>query len=288
MSRRKVRSQSVPSVPLNFLLTCSQSHLGEYELKKLAEIADTRTELHAVFDRLIDQTAQAGLVRWFRTQDREALKHALENPDDVIAIARERIRESQRSDDELIPQAALAPGAAHLAAAVRYQKRNLEKGLCTECPEPLAHGSVRFCEKHLRNRRMKYKPKNAKGAKPGTIGWLHGEGFESQQGRMPGTLQATTITRQKKTRAILASMGLPLDSAATALLAAQRQMLAAMPAAKKDALLTWELFERAGLPDTMHSTAKVALHALVTGGVVKRIGKGIRGNPYLYYNPVSK
>jgi hypothetical protein len=282
MSRKKVLSQSVGAVPLNFLLTCSENHLGEYELNKLAEVANTRQEMHEVLDRLVDLMGQASLVRWFRAQDREAIKHALDNPDDVIEIAKERIRAGQRSDEELIPRAVLPPGSAHLAAALRYQKRNLEQGLCTECPEPLDRNSVRYCTKHLQNARLRYKPKNAKGARPGSIGWLHGEGFESQHGRMPGTLQATNITRQKKTRAILADMGLPLGKVDTAKQAAKDTMLAIMPQSKKEALLFWEVLDRAKL-ESYESTTKHALVELVSSGLVQRIGKGIRGNPFLYF-----
>src|SRR5258707_12635343 len=38
----------------------------------------------------------------------------------------------------------------------------------------------------------------------------------------------------------------------------------------------------------MHSTVQVALQGLVTGGLVKRMGKGVRGNPYLYYKGVGR
>jgi hypothetical protein len=43
----------------------------------------------------------------------------------------------------------LAPGAAHLAAAIRYQERNIADGKCCECPEPLDPNSIRYCGKHL-------------------------------------------------------------------------------------------------------------------------------------------
>src|SRR5438445_3328794 len=116
------------ALPLNFLLGCSDRSLGSFELARLAEVADLRGELHNILDRLIDQMAQAALTAWFRKTDREILKQALDNPDDVIAIAREQIRDEQRSEEELIPLAALPPGAAHLAAALRYQERQIAKG----------------------------------------------------------------------------------------------------------------------------------------------------------------
>jgi hypothetical protein len=108
--------------------------------------------------------------------DRERLKHALENPDDVIALAQEQIRDGQRSEEELIPLTSLPPGAAHLAAALRYQERQIAKGLCAVCPEPLARNSVRYCERHLRIARLRHKPKNAEGELPGSIEWLYSDG----------------------------------------------------------------------------------------------------------------
>jgi hypothetical protein len=42
---------------------------------------------------------------------------------------------------------------------------------------------------------------------PGSVGWLYSEGFESQYGRQPGTLQSLAIERKKRTRAALAQLG---------------------------------------------------------------------------------
>lgn len=146
--------------------------------------------------------SQAALAAWFRKTDREVLKQALRNPDDVIALAKEQIRDGQRSEEELIPLTSLPPGAAHLAAALRYQERQIAKGLCSVCPQPLAHNSVRYCERHLRIARLRKKPKNAKGEPPGSVNWLYsdGEQFESSQGRQPGTLKALALAREKQAR----------------------------------------------------------------------------------------
>lgn len=144
---------------------------------------------------------QAALTAWFRKTDRETLKRAIENADDVIALAKEQIRDGQRSEEELIPLTSLPPGAAHLAAALRYQERQIAKGLCAICPKPLAHNSVRFCEKHLRIARLRHKPKNAKGELPGSVAWLYddnGKDFESSHGRQPGSLKALALAREKQ------------------------------------------------------------------------------------------
>jgi hypothetical protein len=198
--RSKTARKKSLVLPLNFLLGCSQKSLDNFELARLAEVADLRKELLSILDRLIDQMSQAALAAWFRATDRETLKHALDNPDDVIALAREQIRDGQRSEEELIPLASLPAGAAHLAAALRYQERQIAKGLCAVCPEPLAHNSVRYCERHLTAARLRHKPKNAKGETPGSVGWLYSEGFESGHGRQPGSLKALALEREKRAK----------------------------------------------------------------------------------------
>jgi hypothetical protein len=195
--------QSLPkslALPLNFLLGCSDKSLADFELARLADVADLRNELHSILDRLIDQMSQAALTAWFRKTDRETLKQSLENPDDIIALAKEQIRDGQRSEEELIPIASLPAGAAHLAAALRYQERQIAKGLCAICPQPLAHNSVRYCERHLRIARLRHKPKNAKGEQAGSIAWLYsdGETFESSHGRQPGSMKALALAREKQ------------------------------------------------------------------------------------------
>jgi hypothetical protein len=188
------------TIPLNFLLGCSDKSLGSFELARLADVANLRGELHNILDRLIDQMAQAALTAWFRTVDRETLKRTLENPEDVLTWAQEQIRKHGGSEEELIPLTSLPPGAAHLAAALRYQERQIAKGLCCVCPEPLAHNSIRYCERHLTVARLRHEPKNAKGKAPGSIGWLYGERFESSHGRQPGTVKALALEREKRAK----------------------------------------------------------------------------------------
>ncbi len=113
---RKDKGLASTGVPLNFLLGCSERSLGNFELARLAEVADLRGELHRVLDRLIDQMSQAALAAWFRKTDRETLKHVLENPDDIIALAKEQIRDGQRSEEEPF---ALNPSPATPCATAR-------------------------------------------------------------------------------------------------------------------------------------------------------------------------
>jgi hypothetical protein len=42
------------AMPINFLFGCSEKSLGSFELARLAEVANLRSELHNILDRLID------------------------------------------------------------------------------------------------------------------------------------------------------------------------------------------------------------------------------------------
>ena len=98
----------------------------------------------------------AWLAACFRSIDRNALSAAIESEETAMEWANRMIREKQRSAEELIPAPTLPPGVAHLAAALRYQKRNLAEGKCMKCPQPLDRNSVYLCTKHLAAERDKY------------------------------------------------------------------------------------------------------------------------------------
>jgi hypothetical protein len=92
----------------------------------------------------------------------------------MIAWAKEQIRNSQRSGEELFPIERMAPGAAHRTASLTYQKRNLEEGKCMSCPQPLDPRSHRYCSKHLLMARERKTP-NRKRDEPGCVSWLYGQ-----------------------------------------------------------------------------------------------------------------
>jgi len=274
--------KTLAPLPLNFLLGCSDTALANFELARLGSAADLRGELHAILDKLIDEMAQAGLTAWFRTIDRATLRRVLENPLDPIAWAKEQIRSRHTSqeeeEEELIPLTALPPGAAHLAAALRYQERNIAEGKCCQCTEPLARNSVRYCEKHLTAARLRATPSKGK---PGDIGWLYAETEESTHGRQPGTLAALAMAREQKTREVLAEMGVSPDSAAVSLEAAKEALLKCMPGREADAATVASLFQAAGIPSP--TTGKRALRDLLAAGAIQRIvGEGT-GSPFLYF-----
>src|SRR5690242_14867309 len=100
LKTRKTRKVGTKNLPLNFLLGCSNEALGQFELVRLGDVADLRKELHAVLDRLIDSTAQAALAAWFKAQDRQSLKDALENEPSAMEWAKEQIRKQGRADEE--------------------------------------------------------------------------------------------------------------------------------------------------------------------------------------------
>src|SRR5438067_9108581 len=167
--------------PINFLIGCSETALDNYQLSQLGRVADLRKEMHAILDQLIEANGLAWLAAWFQTMDRAALKRAIENEEPPLEQAKREIRDGQRSEEELLPLPSLLPGAAHLAAALRYQERNMEEGKCAVCPEPLDGNSVRFCTKHLAASRTKSaRERGVKGA-PGSADYLYGEISESTQ-----------------------------------------------------------------------------------------------------------
>lgn len=280
---RKDKGLATIGVPLNFLLGCSESALGNFELARLADAANLRTELHTILDRVIDAMAQAALAGWFRQADGETLKRALENPEDVLLWAKERVRNGQRSDTELVPLTSLLPGAAHLAAALRYQERNIAKGLCSVCPKPLAHHSVRYCEKHLAMARAR---DPGQSPTPGSTDWLYRDGSEITKGREPGNLARLAMEREKKTRSVLAELGISPESAAVSLKAAKDALLRVMPSSKASAMTMSELFEAAVVPS--RTTGQKALRELLSEGRIQRIGKGGKRDLFRYFANKSK
>jgi len=265
------------SLPLNFLLGCSQADLDSFKLARLAAVANLRNELQATMDKLIDEMTQASLASWFKEMDREALKRALDAEESALEFAKRMIR----GGGDIIPRICLNPGQAHRTAAITYQKRNIAEGKCSECPKPLARNSVRFCEKHLAMTRARASQKKAL-SDPGSREYLYsGEVSESTQGRQPGTLAALAMQREQKSRAVLAELGIPPESADVSLKAAKEALLGCMPAMKGDAMTQAQLFAKAMIPTK--TTGQKALKELISAGQVERIGKGIKCDPYLYF-----
>ena len=269
-------------LPVNFLLTCSDSALATMELARLAEIADFRADLHVLLDRLIDTSSQVSVIRWFRKTDREALKHAIENEESPLEWAQRMVRERQQTEEELIPLPALEPGAAHLAAALRYQSRNIAEGKCSESPEPLDRNSVRYCTEHLRKSRDRQRAKKGPRSEPGSTEYLYsGEVTQSTHGRQAGTLQSLALSREKQTRKILAEMGVPPGSAATAKQAVQAAILKFLPTSEAVAVKEADLFAMIGI--TARQTARNALMSLLKAGKIGRVGQGGSGDPFRYF-----
>lgn len=159
----------------NFLLTCSDTTLDNFELAILEREAQLRAEMHELEERLTETRSRATVVRWFRwfrVQDWEALKHTPENQETAEAWAARMIRECQRSKEELIPRPSLLPpGAAHLAAAKRDQESNIAEGKCRYCPEPICRESVDMCTEHLAKSRARAQQKEALSV-PGSTAYL--------------------------------------------------------------------------------------------------------------------
>lgn len=289
LKHRKSTKAMYKPLPLNFLLGCSESSLASFELARLDEMAQLRKELQAVLDRLLDQMSQAAIAGWFRQSDRNAIRYAIENEETPMQTAARMIRDRQRSDEELaadervnelIPLPSLPLGAAHLAAAKRYAERNIAEGKCALCPKPLARHSVRYCDKHLTAARIRATPSKGK---PGSVEWLYGETHETSHGRHPTSLAALAIAREQKTRAALAEMGVPPESAATALKAVKEALLKCMPDSEASALTADALFQTTIAPS--RTTGLQALNELLSAEKIQRVGGGFKGNPFRYFAP---
>jgi hypothetical protein len=246
--KRLSKLQTLPTpekgVPINFLLGCSDDALGNYELARLADVADLRRQVQILTDQVHEQMGLAWLAAWFRAMDRAALKDALENEESAFEWAKRMIRERQRGEGENDPIPPLPPGAAHLAAGLRYQERNLAEGKCAVCPNPRDPNSVRFCTKHLAMARVRDSKRRGVKGEPGSRDYLYGEIPESTHGRQPGTLASLAMNREKATRALCAELGVSPDNAAVSLNAAVEALQKVMPHSKAEAMTQKELFER--------------------------------------------
>lgn len=285
LATRKQHAIEKRTVPLNFLLQCSQDDLGNIELARLAEVADLRAQLLVIVDRMVDNLSQAALARWFKDNDRESLKRALETEESALEWAKRMVREGQRKPEELLPLPAMEPSTTHRAAAIRYQERNLAEGKCRFCPEPLDRNSVCFCTKHLAMDRQRRARKRGVRGEPGSVDYLYGEITESMHGRQLGSLAALAMNREKKTRAVLAELGIPPEIAAVSLKASIEALLKCMPTSEDDAMEAAELYELAIVSSP--STGQNAIKELFSTGQIERIGKGNRYSPYLYFKPTA-
>lgn len=280
--RLKTQKHSLPiMVPLNFLLGCSQQSLDNYELARLAECSDLRKEFHLLFDRLIEQSALTMLARWFRESDRDAINQSLATEVAPLTWAKRQIKNGRRTPEDLdLPLPSLPPGAAHLAAALRYQERNIAEGKCGVCPQPLDPNSVRYCTKHLTAARHRTQKQGS--AAPGSREYLYSEEKQpSTHGRQPGTLAALAMANEQKTRAVAAELGIPPDSAAITLKAAMESLRAHIPESINDAMSAVELFSVALIPSL--TIGRRALRELLADGLIQSRGKGVMNDPLRYW-----
>lgn len=212
--------------PITYLLKCSDGELANFELAKLGEAQNMHSEMfaatvkhlrremlamferiaelameeirnqEAMFNRLVEVSAQALLATWLRTIDRQELvRQLLESStvtlDGILDEAKAQIRDAGRGEDEAknYGMRIYPPGVAHRNASRRYQAANVAAALCEVCGQPVCRESVRRCTKHLAKQREKndrYRQK--KGIAPGT------------HGRHPNTLKALKEANEKRKR----------------------------------------------------------------------------------------
>jgi hypothetical protein len=171
-------------VPINFLLTCSDKSLDNFRLAHMALAANLRKDLLAIVDQLIDENTQIALALWFKLNDRETLKRALETEEDAMTWARRMIR----GGGEILPRLRMDPGEARKhrrESSKKYQAANIAAGKCRVCGEPVCRESVQHCTKHLEKSRARQQERTKKLGK-------------APQGRHPNTLAALAKGREKQ------------------------------------------------------------------------------------------
>jgi predicted MarR family transcription regulator len=87
--------------------------------------------------------------------------------------------------------------------------------------------------------------------------------------------------REKRTRALLAEIGIPPESAAVTKKAVTEALMQHMPAMKGLAMSLQELCDAGGVVTIQ--TAKVAVKELLAAGTIERTGTGKRNDPYRYF-----
>ena len=276
------RPAKLSDVPLNFLLSCSEQTLDNYQLMRMAAVSDIRNQIVTLEDRMADEMGKAALAAWFRTIDRDALKYAIDHPEDPMAWAREQIRNQGKEGQSTLPLPPPDPQAliaAHRVAAVTYQNRNIAEGKCMSCPKPLDPNSVRYCTKHLAMVRSRASQKKALSI-PGSREFLYAGEIPQSPGRSPSNLARLAMNREQKTRAVLAELGISSEDAAVSLNAAKEALLKCMPTSKDEPMTAAELFDKACIPTS--TTGKKALQDLLSAGRIERTGKGGQSDPFRY------
>jgi hypothetical protein len=278
--------------PIAFLLECSDTELGNFELARLSEVANLRREMLARFDRIVDESALAVLAAWLRTIDRQELKRQLlQSPnakiEEILARSREEIRNQGRGQEEakedgpmpspwLVRQRKYLTDeerrAAHSAAQAAVSEQRIADGKCEKCSKPLDPNSVRECTKHLEMHRQRdARARQKKGIQPG----MHG--------RQPGTLTALAASRDKRSLAVLAKWGIKPKHPPSVLNAVREALLQHMPD-KANAMTQDQLFEQGVIAKT---TGQKALAEMLEAGTIERIGAGSLREPYRYWRKVA-
>jgi hypothetical protein len=118
---------------------------------------------------------------------------------------------------------------------------------------------------------------------PGSREYLYaGELPESKHGRQPGTLQSLALNREDEGDSC-GDWGLPAELAATALQAAKAALLGAHATLeKRTPYWRGNYWTKRTLANRIHRETRLA--GIGFGWTGERIGKGIRGHPFLYFS----
>ena len=94
----------------------------------------------------------------------------------------------------------------------------------------------------MRKARDRKRAKTGPRSDPGSVEYLYSGEITPSGGRQAGTLQRLALNREKQTRRLLAEMGIPPESAATARLAVESAILKFLPTSEAVAVKENDLF----------------------------------------------
>lgn len=147
-----------PSLPLNFLFGCSDAMLDNYRLEQMSRVANLRAAIQKLMVELQETMLNVQLSAWFKENDRQTLRAALETEESAMEWAKRMIR----GGGDILPRLKMAPEEFRehrRESARKYRLKNLAEGKCVRCPEPLDRNSTQLCTYHLEQNRERQREK---------------------------------------------------------------------------------------------------------------------------------
>jgi hypothetical protein len=110
---------------------------------------------------------------------------------------------------------------------------------------------------------------------------MYAGGLRGWTGTAPEHMASLAMSREKQPAHCSLGWASRQENAAVSLNAAREAILKCLPRLRGEALSMSQIFDRAMIPTK--TTENRALKALLDAGQIKRLGKGVGGDPYLYW-----